>query len=96
MAETRTTNTSSSKKKKKKKITPFLENLNFLRLLKVIFLIALSLLVAYLYYLHTKGTFISNMALLWKLHKKIILIIIGFATYSLGVFYLGFRKGRKG
>ncbi|OIK08657.1 hypothetical protein BIV60_25610 [Bacillus sp. MUM 116] len=35
--------------KKKKKITPFLENLNFFRLLKVIFLIFLSL-----YNLHTK------------------------------------------
>jgi len=94
MAETRTKKTSSSIKKKK--VTPFLENLNFLRLLKVIFLIALSLLIVYLYYLHTKGAFISNMALLWKLHKKIIMIIFGFVTYSLGVFYLGFRKGRKG
>ncbi|TWD89605.1 hypothetical protein FB550_1262 [Neobacillus bataviensis] len=93
MPETGTIKKSSSKKKKKK--TAFLEN-NFFLLLKVAFLISLSLLIVYLYYLHTKGTFISNMALLWNLHKKVIMIIFGFVSYSLGVFYLGFRKGRKG
>ena len=44
---------------------------------------------------HTKGTLNSNMALLWKSHKKVMMAIFGFAAYSLGVFYLGFRKGRK-
>ncbi|MDR7001105.1 hypothetical protein J2Y67_003577 [Neobacillus niacini] len=93
MVETRTIKKSSSKKKKK--IIPLLENLNFFHLLKVIFLIFLSLLIVYLYYLHTKGILLSNMALLWKLHKKVIIIILGFVSYSWGVFYLGFRKGRK-
>ncbi|OIK10770.1 hypothetical protein BIV60_20065 [Bacillus sp. MUM 116] len=94
MAETRAIKKSSSKKKKQK--TAFLENISFFRLLKVLFLIFLSLLIVYLYYLHTKGTLISNMASLWKLHKKVIMIIFGFVSYSLGVFYLGFRKGKKG
>lgn len=93
MTETRPKKSSS---KKKRKITLFLDNLNFFRLLKVIFLIFLSLLIVYLYYLHTKGNFISEVALLWNLHKKVIMIIFGFVSYSLGVFYLGFRKGRKG
>ncbi|MFD0826349.1 hypothetical protein ACT8ZR_11850 [Neobacillus sp. M.A.Huq-85] len=93
MAETRAIKKSSSKKKKQK--TAFLEEINIFQLLKVIFLIFLSLLIVYLYYLHTKGTLISNMAVLWKSHKKVIMIIFGFAFYSLGVFYLGYRKGRK-
>jgi polyferredoxin len=93
MAETRTNKTPSSKKKRKKK--PFFEDLNIFRLLKVILLIILSLLFVYLYYLHTKGTLTSNFVSLWKLHKKIIMIIFGFAAYSLAVFYLGMREGRK-
>ncbi|MBM7651290.1 hypothetical protein [Neobacillus cucumis] len=94
MPETGTIKKYSSKKKKKK--ATFLENFNFFLLLKVGFLISLSLLIVYLYYLHTKGTFISSMALLWNLHKKVIMIMFGFVSYSLGIFYLGFRKGRKG
>lgn len=93
MAQTRTNKTSP---KRKKKITSFLDNLNFFRLLKVILLISLALLFVYLYYLHTKGTLTSNMATLWKLHKKVILVILGFLTYSLCIFYLGVWKGRKG
>lgn len=93
MTEKRTKKSSS---KKKRKITIFLDNLNFFRLLKVLFLISLSLLIVYSYYLHTKGNFISTLALLWTLHKKVIMIIFGFVSYSLGIFYLGFRKGRNG
>ncbi len=93
MTETKAIKKSPSKKKKQK--TAHLENVSFYRLRKVIFLIFLSLLIVYLYYLHTKGTLLSNMALLWKSHKKVMMAIFGFAAYSLGVFYLGFRKGRK-
>jgi polyferredoxin len=93
MAETRTNKTSSSKKKRKKK--PLFEDLNIFRLLKVILLIILSLLFVYLYYLHTKGTLTSNLASQWKLHKKVILVIFGFTAYSLAVFYLGVREGKK-
>ncbi|MDQ0200523.1 putative membrane protein (Fun14 family) [Neobacillus ginsengisoli] len=93
MAETRTNKTSSSNPRKK--VKPFPENVDLFRLLKVILLILFSLLFVYLYYLHTKGTLTSTMVLLWKLHKKVIMAIFGFAAYSLVVFYLGVRKGRK-
>jgi hypothetical protein len=89
MSETR-------KNKKKKKKSLFSINLDFLKVVRLVFLIFLALCLVYLYYLHTKGILITTMDTLWKKHQKMIEVILGIGTYTVVVFYLGYRKGKKG
>jgi uncharacterized membrane protein len=88
MAETR-------KVKRKKKKTPFLNDLPFLQLVRLIVIILLACFLVYLYYLQTKGILISTIASRWKQHQKTIEVILGITAYSSVVFYLGYKKGRK-
>lgn len=68
---------------------------NFFRFLRVIFVILLTLLIVYLYYLQTKGMLLAKILGLWKSYKKLILILSGIVAYSATIFWFGFKMGRK-
>jgi hypothetical protein len=89
MSETR-------KNKKKRKKSLFSINFEFLKVARFVFFIFLAICLVYLYYLHTKGILISTWDSLWNKHQKIIEMILGIGSYTVFVFYLGYRKGKKG
>lgn len=89
MAETR-------KAKKRKKKPFFSREVDILRIGRFIILIFLAFFLVYLYYLHTKGILSSAVNLFWGKHQKMIEIITGISVYSLVIYYLGYRKGKKG
>lgn len=83
------------KQKKAKKKGNMLQSINFARTLRSIFLISIGLLIVYLYYLQTEGVLITRVQHIWSNYKQVLLSILGFVAYSVLLYYMGFRKGRK-
>lgn len=86
MAETKM---AATKKKKQKKKT-----IGYIQLLKMAFLIAIALLIVYLYYLQTKGTLASTLLSVWKSYQKYIMGAIAFIAYTWWIYSWGYRRGK--
>ncbi|MBS8263832.1 hypothetical protein DYI25_05185 [Mesobacillus boroniphilus] len=89
MAETRLTNNG------KKYSKSFSREVTFLRLLRFGFLLSLSLIVVYIYYLHLIGNLQQTLLDIWTTHQKVIISLSILITYSTIIFQLGVWRGRK-
>jgi hypothetical protein len=82
-------------KKKKRKKRNVRQSLYMARIVRSTFLIFVGLLIVYAYYLQTEGVLVKGILNIWHNYKGGLLSILGFAAYSVLVFYMGARKGRK-
>lgn len=96
MAETRLSSKSSAAGYKgKKHRKSLLEDISFFRILRFAFLLLLSILLVYIYYLYLKDSLQKTVLDLWKNHKKAIIPISIFIGYSVVIFQLGVWKGKR-
>ncbi|WP_335430623.1 hypothetical protein [Bacillus sp. JJ1609] len=95
MAETRFSNESSAGYKGKRYPKSSPGGIGFLRMLRFAFLLFLSFVMVYIYYLYSKDQLQKTILDLWKNHQKIIVTLSIFITYSAIIFQLGVWKGRR-
>lgn len=96
MAETRLSNKSSAAGYKgKNHRKPLLEGISIFRILRFAFLLLLSILLVYIYYLYLKDSLQKTVLDLWKNHKKVIIPISIIIGYSVVIFQLGVWKGKR-
>jgi hypothetical protein len=95
MAETRSSRERATGYMGKKTQHSFLGGIGFLHMLRFAFLIFLSLIVVYVYYLYSEGNLQKTILDLWKKHQKVIVSLSIFITYSAIIFQLGVWKGRR-
>ncbi|WP_423410411.1 hypothetical protein AABM38_10990 [Heyndrickxia sp. MSNUG] len=92
MAETKFSNESSIGYKRKRYSH---RGLNFLHMLRFTFLVFISLVLVYIYYLYSKELLQKTILDLWKKHQNIIVSLSIFITYTAIIFQLGVWKGRR-
>jgi len=73
----------------------FLEESSFFRMLRFAFLLFLSFLLVYIYYLHLTGNLQKNILTIWSNHQQVIIASSIFVTYTGIVFQLGVWRGRR-
>ena len=81
-------------RQKRRKKTIFAE-IEFLRILRLIFFLSLSFLLVYVYYLYSIGILQKTLSEVWNAHKKTIISLSLFFAYSVMVFRVGVWKGRR-
>lgn len=92
MAETKVSNESSTGYKPKRFSH---RGINFLHMLRFTFLVFISFLLVYIYYLYSKDLLQKTILDLWEKHQKIIVSLSIFITYTAIIFQLGVWKGRR-
>lgn len=73
----------------------FFEGSSFLRMLRFAFLLFLSFLLVYIYYLYLAGNLQKTILTIWSNHKQIIIASTIFIIYTGIVFQLGVWRGRR-
>ena len=81
-----------AKKKKKRKAQ---ESIHIARVVRSSFLILVGLFIVYGYYLQTEGVLIEGIVNIWREYKPMLLSVASFIIYSVLLFYMGVRRGRK-
>lgn len=95
MAETKFSHEGSTgyKGKRYPKSTP--GGIGFLRMFRFSFLLFLSLIIVYIYYLYSKDQLQKTILDLWTNHHKVIVSLSIFISYSAIIFQWGVWKGRR-
>lgn len=78
------------RRRRKKKIT-----IEWLNLLRVSFLLLLVGIIVFHYYLITENRLGSYYLEIWKRHKDILTPMILFISYTLAIFLVGYKMGRR-
>ncbi|MBT2663242.1 hypothetical protein [Bacillus sp. ISL-45] len=73
----------------------FFEESSFFRMLRFVFLLFLSFLLVYIYYLHLTDNLQKTILHIWSTHQQIIIATSIFVTYTGIVFQLGVWRGRR-
>lgn len=73
----------------------FLEGSSFLRIFRFAFLVFLSFLLVYIYYLHLTGNLQKTILHIWSNHQQVIIATSIFVTYTGVVFQLGVWRGKR-
>ncbi|MBT2679256.1 hypothetical protein J7E38_09595 [Bacillus sp. ISL-35] len=89
MAETELT------RKGKKYKKSFFSEITFLRLLRFVFFLTLSMFVVYIYFLYLRGDLLKTILGIWSSHKKGIISISIILFYSVSIYQLGVWRGRR-
>lgn len=83
------------RRKKKKSSSTLLYNLDFPRILRLLFFTLIVGMIVYHYYLLTEGRMFDTYINLWNNNKKVLLPGIIFVGYTLVVLNIGIRIGKK-
>ncbi len=73
----------------------FLEGSSFFRMLRFAFLLFLSFLLVYIYYLYLTGNLQKTIFYVWSNHKQVIIASSIFMAYTGIIFQLGVWRGRR-
>jgi hypothetical protein len=73
----------------------FSGDITFLRIIRFVFALSLSILMVYIYYLHLKGNLQKTLLELWTNHQKAMISLSIFIFYSALIFRMGVWRGRK-
>ncbi|MCM3572308.1 MULTISPECIES: hypothetical protein [Mesobacillus] len=73
----------------------FFEESSFFRMLRFAFLLFLSFLLVYTYYLHLTGNLQKTILTIWSNYKQVIIASSILVTYTGIVFQLGVWRGRR-
>ncbi|MBT2695671.1 hypothetical protein [Bacillus sp. ISL-55] len=68
---------------------------SFFRMLRFVFLLILSFLLVYIYYLYLTGNLHKTILNLWSNHQKIIIPLSIFTVYSWIIFQMGVWRGKR-
>lgn len=81
--------------KGRKTARTFFEESSFFRMLRFAFLLFLSFLLVYIYYLHLTGNLQKTIQHIWSSYQQIIIATSIVITYTGFVFQLGIWRGRR-
>lgn len=81
--------------KGRKTARTFFEESSLLRMLRFAFLLFLSFLLVYIYYLHLTGNLQKTIQHIWSNYQQVIIAISIFITYTVIIFQLGVWRGRS-
>ncbi|ESU33398.1 hypothetical protein G3A_06465 [Bacillus sp. 17376] len=73
----------------------FFEGSSFFRMLRFVFLLFLSFLLVYVYYLFLTGNLKKTILTIWSNHQQIIISSSIFVTYTVFIFQMGVWRGRR-
>ncbi len=82
-------------RKGKKYPKSFFNEMTFLRLLRFVFFLSLSILLVYIYFLHLEGDLQKTILEIWSSHQKVIISLSIFFFYSASIYQLGVWRGRR-
>lgn len=95
MAETEYSNQNPAGYRQNRRKKSIFSGIEFLRICRLIFFLSLSFLLVYVYYLYSIGILQKTLNEAWGVHKKTIISLSIFVSYSVLVFRLGVWKGRR-
>lgn len=84
----------SSKNKKNKNNLSIMESVDFIRVVRLAFLSLVMGFIILQYYLATENKFIETYIGIWN-RKNILFPVFLFVGYTLGVFFIGFKAGKR-
>jgi hypothetical protein len=73
----------------------FSGDITFLRIIRFVFALSLSILMVYIYYLHLKGNLQKTLLEIWTNHQKAMISLSIFIVYSALIFQMGVWRGRR-
>jgi hypothetical protein len=73
----------------------FSGDITFLRIIRFVFALSLSILMVYIYYLHLKGNLQKTILEIWINHHKAIISLSIFFLYSAFIYQIGVWRGRS-
>ncbi|WLR57362.1 hypothetical protein LC048_11185 [Mesobacillus subterraneus] len=73
----------------------FLEVSSFFRMLRFAFLLFLTFLLVYIYYLYLSGNLQKTILHIWSNHQQNIIAFSIFITYTVIIFQFGVWRGRR-
>lgn len=73
----------------------FYEVSNIFRLLRFVFLLFISFLLVYMYYLHLTGNLQKNILAIWTNHQQVLIASAILFAYSGAIFQLGVWRGKR-
>ena len=83
------------RKRRTRKNKSFLQNIDFPRLLRLLFFSIVIGFIVYQYYLLTENKLDSTYKNFWRNHQDKIVSFLLFVGYTLAVFYCGYKIGKK-
>jgi hypothetical protein len=83
-------------RKGKKYPKSFFSEITFLRLLRFVFFLTLSMFVVYIYFLYLMGDLLKTILGIWSSYKQGIISVSILLFYSVSIYQLGVWRGRRG
>ncbi|MCK2000572.1 hypothetical protein MZM54_04075 [[Brevibacterium] frigoritolerans] len=84
----------STKNRKNKDNLSIMESVDFIRVVRLAFLSLVMGFIILQYYLVTENKFIETYIGIWN-RKNILFPVFLFVSYTLGVFFIGFKAGKR-